>query len=157
MENIGMTYDLFVQNELQHTSHSLEWLPISHQDPERKDFEFSYFLLGTHAAEGEESAEPALQAKNQLQLARVRLPTTKLTAEHIGGLKQCQGDFSRMEIVCSLDHCDEVIKARAMPQDLSVVASMTNTGAIKIYDIPEAGLIADQGDQFDRKSYSFTG
>ena len=54
MENIGLTYDLFVQNELKETSHSLEWLPISHPDPEHDGFEFNYFLLGTHIAEEDE-------------------------------------------------------------------------------------------------------
>ena len=30
MENIRMTYDVFVQNSLSATSHSMEWLPVSH-------------------------------------------------------------------------------------------------------------------------------
>ena len=42
-----------------------------------------------------------------------------------------------MEIVKEFDHQDEVIKARAMPQNLSVVASMTNTGVINLYNMPE--------------------
>ena len=27
MENVRLTYDLFIQNQLQYTSHTLEWLP----------------------------------------------------------------------------------------------------------------------------------
>ena len=55
MENVGHTYDLFIQNELPHTSHTLEWLPISHADPEFPEaFEFNYFLIGTHAGEPEQ-------------------------------------------------------------------------------------------------------
>ena len=30
MENVRATYDMFIQNQLKRTSHSLEWLPISH-------------------------------------------------------------------------------------------------------------------------------
>lgn len=42
-----------------------------------------------------------------------------------------------MEIVKEFEHQDEVIKARAMPQNLSVVASMTNKGLINLYNMPE--------------------
>ena len=54
MENVGHTYDMFIQNEIPHTSHTLQWLPISHPDPEHPDFEFNYFLLGSHAGEPED-------------------------------------------------------------------------------------------------------
>ena len=66
MENIGLTYDVFVQNELPHTSHSLEWLPISHADPQHAGFEFNYFLLGTHVAEADDEGgqEQPATAKN---------------------------------------------------------------------------------------------
>ena len=37
----------------------------------------------------------------------------------------------------TFDHEDEVIKARCMPQEMSVVASMTNTGVINVYNMPE--------------------
>jgi len=30
MENARVTYDIFVQNSLEATSHTLEWLPYSH-------------------------------------------------------------------------------------------------------------------------------
>lgn len=48
-----------------------------------------------------------------------------------------QKDLSRLELVTQFDHENEVIKARAMPQKLSIVASMTNSGAINIYNMPE--------------------
>jgi hypothetical protein len=48
MENVRQTFDLFIQNTLKATSHSLEWLPIGHQDPDFKDFNQEYFLIGTH-------------------------------------------------------------------------------------------------------------
>lgn len=31
MENARVTYDIFVQNSLEATSHTLEWLPYTHQ------------------------------------------------------------------------------------------------------------------------------
>ena len=57
----------------------------------------------------------------------------------------------------AFDHHDEVIKARAMPHDLSLVASMTNTGVIKLYDIPEIKLVETEGHQFAHQEYNFTG
>ena len=41
-----------------------------------------------------------------------------------------------MQIIASLDHQDEVIRARVMP-DSSLVGSMTNTGKINLYKMPE--------------------
>ena len=74
MENVKQTYDLFVQNQLPATSHTLEWLPIGHQDPSHSMFDFHYFILGTHI-EREDSDLPA----DKLKLARVRLPNRLLT------------------------------------------------------------------------------
>ncbi len=31
MENARLTYDIFVQNGLSETSHTIEWLPYTHQ------------------------------------------------------------------------------------------------------------------------------
>lgn len=40
--------------------------------------------------------------------------------------KGVQVDLSRLEIVREIEHENEVIKARSMPQNLGIVASMTN-------------------------------
>jgi histone-binding protein RBBP4 len=34
MENVRVYYDIFLQNTLKSTSHSVQWLPISESDPE---------------------------------------------------------------------------------------------------------------------------
>jgi len=131
MENVRQTYDLFVQNQVKHTSHTLEWLPITHVDSDDTKFEFQYFLMGTHH---DESFEDTV---DKLQLARLRLPTQSLKLEELQALSSVQSSLSRLEIVKEFDHQDEVIKARAMPQHLSTVASMTNSGNINIYNVPE--------------------
>lgn len=41
-----------------------------------------------------------------------------------------------MQIVAEFDHQDEVIKARVMPES-SLVASMTNSGKVNLYKMPE--------------------
>lgn len=50
-----------------------------------------------------------------------------------------QKNISRLEVVKEFDHQDEVIKCRQMPQvnEKGLVASMTNSGAINLYNIPE--------------------
>ena len=40
MENVYMTYKLFVQNQLKYTSHTVEWLPISKPDTENSKFDW---------------------------------------------------------------------------------------------------------------------
>lgn len=54
MENVKVTYDVFVQESLETTSHTIEWLNCTKQDPEFANFELNYFLTGTDT-EGEAS------------------------------------------------------------------------------------------------------
>ena len=56
-----------------------------------------------------------------------------------------QTDLSRLQVVAEFDHEEEVIKARCMPQDQTLVASMTNTGLINIYNMPEIGSVQQPG------------
>ena len=87
MENVGHTYDVFIQNEIPHTSHSIEWLPISHPDPDNPTFEFNYFLLGTHVGEPEDENEQ-VQTHDELQLSRVRTPLKQMVKDEIYGLQK---------------------------------------------------------------------
>ena len=138
-----MTYELFVQNQLKYTSHSLEWLPISHVDPVNQLFDYQYFLLGTHI-EREDGQEHANQEADQLQLARLRTPNRKLHTDEVEELARTPGlqkDLSRLEIIREIPHEEEVIKVRSMPHNLSIVASMTNAGLINLYTLPEISQI----------------
>lgn len=84
MENVQLTYDLFVQNQLKYTSHSLEWLPISHEDPDNQQFDYQYYILGTHI-EREEDDQQDLQnlPADKLQLVRLRTPNRKLNKNEV--------------------------------------------------------------------------
>ena len=138
-----MTYELFVQNQLKYTSHSLEWLPISHVDSVNQLFDYQYFLLGTHIERDGENGH-ANQEADRLQLARLRTPNRKLHSNEVEELAQTPGlqkDLSRLEIVREIPHEEEVIKARSMPHNLSIVASMTNAGLINLYTLPEISQI----------------
>ena len=76
MENVYMTYKLFIQNQLKYTAHTVEWLPISKPDTENSKFDWQYFLLGTHKENNDEGA-----IKDQLQLARLRIPNAVIEDE----------------------------------------------------------------------------
>jgi hypothetical protein len=134
MENARTTYDLFIQNSLKRTSHSLEWYNNAHQDKDHPEFDWNYFLIGTHQDEG---VEDETKIAEKLQLVRARVPNKELNIDELGDLAKFQKNLSRLEVVCEFDHQDEVIKARSMPQDLRVVASMTNSGIINLYNMPE--------------------
>lgn len=60
-----MIYDLFIQNQISHTSHTLEWLPISDTDQANPKFDFNYFLLGTHVDSSEKNSVYSSVGKNQ--------------------------------------------------------------------------------------------
>ena len=126
-EAIRSIYDVFTANALEHTSHTLQWLPLVTDDG---NFEFNHFLIGTHVEEG-------LDAPNQLKVVKQRLPKKKLELDLIKSLKNKQDVLSKIQTVVEFPHEDEVIKARSMPQEPGVVASMTNTGVINLYEVPE--------------------
>lgn len=48
-------------------------------------------------------------------------------------------------MVCEFEHQGEVIKARSMPQNQTMVASMTNEGTINLYNMPEVNNPNDLG------------
>ena len=70
MENAFLTHGLFIQNQLKHTSHSLEWLPISHVCEFSSKLTTHYFILGTHK---EQTEEP-----DKLQLYSMNIPNVRV-------------------------------------------------------------------------------
>lgn len=137
MENVREVYSLFIQNQIPKTSHTLEWLPISHSDSDHPKFDWNYFVMGTHSESEEDDA------KEMLRLVRVRVPNQALKLEELRELAPIQGHLSRLEVVREFEHEGEVIKSRCMPQNLSVVASMTNSGKINLYNLPEVNVGSD--------------
>ncbi len=70
MENARVVYDVFIQNQLMSTSHSVQWLPYQEQDPDFPAFTKKFFLLGTHAEEQDEGTVP----EESVYVASVRVP-----------------------------------------------------------------------------------
>ena len=66
MENVRLTYDFFIQNQLKYTSHTIEWLPQSHLDPSDSNFDVHYFLMGTHIERLEEESVTSNSLQDKL-------------------------------------------------------------------------------------------
>jgi hypothetical protein len=69
MENVKMTYDLFIQNALAATSHTVQWLSIRTEDKTYPVFNEDYFLVGTHFSE-----ESPQAGNDKIMLVKVRVP-----------------------------------------------------------------------------------
>lgn len=72
MDNAQQVCDVFIHNRLESTSHTVQWLPYSHDDEDYPQFTKKYFLLGTHQDEGNGK-------EDELYVASVSVP--KLSGE----------------------------------------------------------------------------
>ena len=70
MENAKYTYDVFIDNGLDSTSHSLQWLPNWRHDSHHfAQFNVDYFLYGTHLDEDHPSSQT-----EKLIIGKIRVP-----------------------------------------------------------------------------------
>lgn len=111
MDNVKVYYDIFVQNSLKSTSHSVQWLPHSEADPEFTQFNRKYFLLGTHNEPEQEdgSAEP-----DELYVGMIRVPKFEKQTKSTIDYSRLKKDFGKIQIVKTFKHETDVSKARAM-------------------------------------------
>ena len=128
MENCRNYYDIFIQNILGSTSHTVQWLPYHHDDPDYQQFSREYFLLGTHSSDENESVAETLYVAN------VRVPKYDKGQKSVIDYMKLDKDFSALQIVKVFPHECEVNKARAMKQDWKYIASITNTGDILLFN-----------------------
>ena len=134
MENVRVYYDIFVQNNLKATSHSVQWLPVSESDPEYSQFNRKYFLLGTHKESEDEdvSVEP-----DEMYIGMVRVPKFDKLNKSTIDYSRLKKDFGKIQIVKTFNHDSDVSKARAMKQDWRVIASIMSSGEISLYRTKE--------------------
>ena len=69
LENAKVVHDVFIQNHLMSTSHSVQWLPYQEADADYPAFTRKYFLLGTH-----QEAESDSNTQETVYVASVRVP-----------------------------------------------------------------------------------
>ena len=108
-----------------------------------KNYATHRLLLGTHTS-GE--------AENYIQIASVHLPKPagdldprnyEEEREEIGGYGG--GDDTRLQIIEKIPHEGEVNKARYMPQNPDIIASMSPSGQVLVFDRTKHSSLSTKG------------
>jgi len=131
-KNAVFLYDIMYSRALEWPSLTTQWLPDVQAVP-GKNFKTHRLILGTH------TSDEAHQ--NYLQIAHINLPLRPAfseseynpESEEMGGHGAAK---ERMEFTISqkINHPGEVNKARYMPQNPDIIATMTNTGTALVFD-----------------------
>ncbi|KAF2153477.1 nucleosome remodeling complex, CAF-I subunit [Myriangium duriaei CBS 260.36] len=131
-KNAVFLYDVMYSRALEWPSLTTQWLP-DYTQVEGKNFTSHRLLIGTHTSD--ESHQ------NYLQIAHINFPNKPpanpadydADREEIGGYGSAKEriDFEIKQKIC---HPGEVNKARYMPQNPNIIATMTNTGTALIFD-----------------------
>lgn len=129
-KNAPFMYDLVVTHALDWPSLTLQWFPDKEIVP-GKDYAVHRLLLGTHTSGNDQ---------NYLKIATVQVPLSATDLDlskydddkgEIGGYG---GSQSRITVTQRIDHEGEVNKARYMPQNPDLIATMSVSGDVLIFD-----------------------
>ncbi|GAM83982.1 hypothetical protein ANO11243_019720 [Dothideomycetidae sp. 11243] len=131
-KNAVFLYDVMYSRALEWPSLTTQWLPDV-QAVEGKNFTSHRLIIGTHTAD--ESNQ------NYLQIASINFPNKPPTNPadfdadrgELGGYGSAKEriDFEIKQKIC---HPGEVNKARYMPQNPNIIATMTNNGTALVFD-----------------------
>ena len=102
------------------------------RDAEFSNFEFAYFLTGTHDDDEEKEVK-----NDTINLIRVRMPkliTGEKTVIDYNSLNPL--NHSKVEIVKKIPHEGEVLKCRANLEG-NLVASILTSGVVNVYDLTD--------------------
>ncbi|KAF2220543.1 WD40-repeat-containing domain protein [Elsinoe ampelina] len=131
-KNAVFLYDIMYSRALEWPSLTTQWLPDVQAVP-GKNFTTHRLLIGTHTSD--ESHQ------NYLQIAHINFPNKPpaTPADYDGEREEFGGYGSAKEriefsINQKINHPGEVNKARYMPQNPDLVATMTNTGTALVFD-----------------------
>ncbi|KAI9846335.1 MAG: Histone acetyltransferase type B subunit 2 [Sclerophora amabilis] len=137
-KNAPFLYDLMLSTALEWPTLTTQWFPDKQQHPE-KNYSTHRLLIGTHTSS---------EAPNYLQIAHVQLPNPARPdvrdydedRGEIGGYGGSSGTSAneaasvKFNIVQKIDHPGEVNKARYMPQNPNMIATMCIDGSVMIWD-----------------------
>lgn len=115
--NVPLMYDFVSETNLTWPTLTLEWLPCDSISSRQE------LILGTHTS-GEEP--------NYLKIAAIDLPDEIIPerdqAEQKGNTK------SNIKVIKKFEHDEEVTRARYMPQNDSIIATISGNGNVYVYD-----------------------
>ncbi|KAK9449836.1 WD40-repeat-containing domain protein [Limtongia smithiae] len=129
-KNSPFLYDLVISSALEWPTLTTQWFPDKETHP-GKSYTTHRLLLGTHTSGYDQ---------NYLQIAHVNLPNMEEPLdlrqydeekEEIGGHAVSE---SRISINQRIDHEGEVNRARYMPQNPDVIATMSVSGDVFVFD-----------------------
>lgn len=135
-KNAPFLYDMMLGNALEWPTLTTQWFPDKLSNP-NENFSVHRLLIGTHTSAG---------APNYLQIANVQLPNPVIpdfrnydqSREEIGGYGESASGNQSVEIkfnvIQKIDHPGEVNKARYMPQNPDLIATMCTDGLTLIFD-----------------------
>lgn len=118
--NVPLMYDFVSETRLTWPSLTLEWLPGSKTDNQQQ------MVIGTHTSEEE---------KNFLKIASIELPNEIILGKHSSS---DQATKSNIRVSKKFEHEQEVIRARYMPQNTNIIATVNGSGTVYIYDRSKA-------------------
>ncbi|EDO18091.1 hypothetical protein Kpol_1045p78 [Vanderwaltozyma polyspora DSM 70294] len=114
--NVPLMYDFVSETRLTWPSLTAQWLPGSEEDTRQ------YMILGTHTS-GEEV--------DYLKVAALDLPDEVVTGEANDDNRRTK---SNIKIVKKFEHDGEINRARYMPKDSNIIATINGEGNVSIYD-----------------------
>ncbi|CCD27481.1 Hat2p NDAI_0K02900 [Naumovozyma dairenensis CBS 421] len=131
--NVPLMYDFVSETKLTWPTLTVEWLPSSHSSTPVSNRQ--ELILGTHTS-GEED--------NYLKIAAIDLPdevvqpsTNSLKAQREDDEDeddQKQKPRSNIKIVKKFKHEEEITRARFMPQNTDIIATINGSGTVFIYN-----------------------
>ncbi|KAK9468475.1 WD40-repeat-containing domain protein [Lipomyces arxii] len=130
-KNSPFLYDLVISSALEWPTLTTQWFPDKEDHP-GKGYSTHRLLLGTHTSGNDQ---------NYLQIVHVNMPNMDEPLdlrqydedkEEIGG--HAPSEAARISIQQRIDHEGEVNRARYMPQNPDIIATMSVSGDVLVFD-----------------------
>ena len=136
-KNSPFLYDSVMSTALEWPTLTVQWFK-DRETHAGKDFSTSRLLLGTHTSGNDQ---------NYVQIASVQLPSTISASsngdnehnirrfdETTGEVGGYEGPQFRVNVTQRIDHDGEVNRARYMPQNQDIIATMSVSGDVLVFD-----------------------
>ncbi|KAF4677737.1 retinoblastoma binding protein [Perkinsus chesapeaki] len=131
-KNTPFLYDTVISHTMEWPSLTVEWLPSKTPADRSTDYTTHKMILGTHTSNGDQ---------NYLMIGQVKVPQNAkeevdvdkyIETSESGAALAANKD--RMCITTKINHPGEVNRAKYCPQNPFIIATLTNTGDILLFD-----------------------
>lgn len=123
-KNSPFLYDVVITHALEWPSLTVQFLPDKVTNPDQIH-STQRLLLGTHTSDGE---------TNFLLIAEVCLPLEDVDLDVRSDVKQEDDKRGKLEIKIQIPHDGDLNRARYMPQNANIIATMSSKSTIFIFD-----------------------